>query len=596
MKKITSQIIPIIATLTLVGAIMAPGVVHAAGWIDGPILSVFNNGFAIFMNWILQITSVFVFLTGILLSISINITMHIGDIFNGSDALKEIWVLVRNLSSMGIIFLLLFTSIQTIVGIKGSNDVKKLIGNIIMAGLLINFSLFFTGVAIDASNLISLQFYRAIAPQSTTSYTVSAAFTDGGLSNVFMNSLKIPTIYQQKDVLKGTDVFASISIATLGGVVMMITAGFSFLAASIAFMSRTAILLFVMALSPIYFAAMVFPQLEDKSKEIMKHFTTQLLFMPTYLFLMYVALKFIGSDSFSTIFNQNVVSGTGSVGTSSVTPAFIGTIIQYVIALFFINLPLAAAISMGVAGAKMVPNAQKIGGVIGGWFGQHSVGRVSKKLQGSLSSSGFASRNPNVSVLLNRALGSTAGATFGGSKGGYDKRFKEFSKERSDLGKKIGISDAAKKKFVEHGINNWDEKDGQNKAILLEAKNRFKNARTLEDKKSAEKQARELEAEISAMKKAQDENSQIKYLEEKAEKEAKLEFARNLEDPKGKSFIEKAVTLSWVTSKARKDAADAIRKEINKSKTGKLMDMIKEVGSEDKPKDSGGGGGEAKPK
>ena len=64
---------------------------------------------------------------------------------------------------------------------------------VVIAGVLINFSLFFTKIAIDTSNLVSLAFYRAIAPnsfsQSGGNY-LQNAFTRGGISDEFMNALK----------------------------------------------------------------------------------------------------------------------------------------------------------------------------------------------------------------------------------------------------------------------------------------------------------------------------------------------------------------------------------------------------------------------
>lgn len=499
MNRIISKILPFIVILTLVGVVLVPDVANA--WIEGPIKSVFNNFFAIFLNTVLEITALSVYATGILLSVSINLTMHIGDIFKGSDALREIWVLVRNLSSMGIIFLLLYTSILTIVGVKGSSDIKALIGKIIISGLLINFSLFFVGIAVDASNLVSLQFYRAIAPDSTTSHSVMAAINDGGLSNVFMNSLRIPTIYQQKGVFSGTDVFASMNIAMAGGVMMMITAAFSFLGASIAFVSRTAILILVMALSPIYFAAMVFPQLEDKSKQIMKLFTSQLIFMPVYLFLMYVALRFIGSDSFSTVFNKNVAGGTGAVGTTSVTPAFIGTLVQYAIALFFINLPLVTAISMGAVGAKMVPNMNSVTG----WFkkkGSSVAGGAWRRTGGALASS---AANSN---FLNKSA-STNFITSGALKGlrnvakSYNETEKKIGDERAKYGESLGYD---KDVVYKHESDIRSEKDKLGRIEIKLKDPTIEDETTIKELKEQQKEAkaniRKSEAKISEEKNA----------------------------------------------------------------------------------------------
>lgn len=361
--------------------VIIPEPLYAASFLDGAAMYVINNILAILGNTFLTMTAQLVTVSGIFLSIAINITTHIGDFFDSVPALKEVWLVVRNISSIFIIFILLYSSINIIIGQGSDSQAKELIGKIIIAGLLINFSLFFAKVLIDGSNLVSLQFYRAIAPQSAGGLgNVSNSFKDGGLSDVFMSSLKLPQIYNNKAFLKSADIFANISIATVGGAIMMITAAISFLAVAMAIMARTAILIFVMSLSPLYFAAMIFPQLKSKADDLRDLFVGQLIFMPTYLFLMYVALKLISSPGFSSIFNQSA-TGIAPPGEGPFGPTFIGVIIQYVIALLFINAPLIMAIKMGAVGAKWGQGFNEaIYKNFGSAIGRNTAGRVGASL------------------------------------------------------------------------------------------------------------------------------------------------------------------------------------------------------------------------
>ncbi|MDO8430479.1 MAG: hypothetical protein Q7S72_00605 [Candidatus Taylorbacteria bacterium] len=585
MKKVFTTIFLIVMMLTVVGVALVPEPVAAVGWLEGPIEAVVNGILVRIANTFLKITSALVAVSGTFLSVSIYITTHLGDFFDGIPALKDVWIVIRNISSIFIIFFLLFTSISTIIGLSSYSDIQKLIVKVVMVGVLINFSLFFAKVAIDASNIVSLQFYRAITPTSdiSTSRTVAGAFTDGGLSNVFMSSLKIPQIYQNTSVLKSPDIFASITIATVGGIIMMITAALSFTAAAIMFTARTAILIFVMALSPLYFAGMIFPQVKDKAKELLDLFTGQLIFMPAYLFLMYVALRLISSPGFTTIFNQ---SPTGIPGSSEAAfgPTFIGIIIQYVIALIFINAPLIMAIKMGGVGAKWAPDVKGVAG----WFGQHTFGRTAKNLQGKIASSGIAARNPNVAVLTNKLLGKASSGTFGGSKGGYDARVKSYVKERTDYGVKgIKISDKDKNAYTQKGMNKWDSDTAGLQVALVAARNLASNPTISErGRKEAQQRVDELENKINDRNSEEGKKKQKEYLEAQALKERKQAYASNLTG--GPNIF---------TSKARKDAADAVRKELKKGKKDKLIDAIKEAGEEDEkpskdgsePKDGSGG-------
>ncbi len=336
-----------------------------------------NSILAGIANMVLRITSVFVLFTGTFLSVSVNLTTHISGIYETITGIKAVWITIRDLSSIFIIFSLIYFSIKTILGLS-STSVKQAILNIFMAGVLINFSLFFVRVAIDASNLISLQFYTAIAPNTDQHWTLKQAFDDGGLSNVFMQSLKIPAIYSNKGVFTGADVAAGITIATVAGIIVMVTAGLSFLAAAVAFTARTGILLFIMAISPIYFVGMIFPEVKAKvTAKIGGLLMSQLIFMPVYLALMYIALKIISDPMFSSIFNPTV---TGAVNQSAWGPVWLGVILQYTLALIFINLPLVAAISLGGKGMGWVPTGVDIGKKVGGFLGRNTVGWASKGL------------------------------------------------------------------------------------------------------------------------------------------------------------------------------------------------------------------------
>ncbi len=434
MKKTLIKLLPILLILMVIGVSFVPHIVSAENLLTGATVSFVNNMLAGIANIFLGLTSTLVIVSGIFLSLSINITTHIGDFFNSIPALKEVWVVVRNISSMFIIFMLLYTSISTILG-AGTSNLKKLVGNIIMVGLLINFSLFFVKVLIDTSNLVSLQFYRAIAPNTSENFSTGKVFTDGGLSDVFMTSLKIPQIYQNKGVLTSVDVSASIFFATVGGMIMMITASISFFAAAIMFTVRTGILLFIMALSPLYFAAMIFPHKDIKGKatDLKDLFVGQLIFMPAYLFLMYISLRLISSPGFSAIFNQNA-TGIAPAGEGAFGPTFVGIIIQYIIALFFINAPLVIALKLGGMGAGWAPDANAIAGA----FGRNSFGAGASRFSDSRFMRAFAAKSPYIGGAAMGGLSKISGASFGGKKGGYDAAMKAEQKALEAMNKKVG--------------------------------------------------------------------------------------------------------------------------------------------------------------
>jgi hypothetical protein len=86
----------------------------------------------------------------------------------------------------------------------------------------------------------------------------------------------------------------------------MVTTAFSLLAASIAFVARTGILLFMLAVSPIFFIGIIFPKIKQKvSGPLLDVLQKQLIFMPVYLFLLYVALRILSDPGFNSIFSRS---------------------------------------------------------------------------------------------------------------------------------------------------------------------------------------------------------------------------------------------------------------------------------------------------
>jgi hypothetical protein len=353
------------------GAVAKAVLPGAVTYFGGASQSMVNTVLAYISYAILQFSAWIVAIAATFLNLGVNMTTHVKDLYDSTEGLGAVWIVVRDLTSMFIIFGLMYFSILTIIG-KGGKRVNEFIVAIFIAGVLINFSLFFTRVAVDASNLISLHIYNAISPNSSENLTAGKAFQEGGIANVFMNSLKLPLIYNNTNVLKSADISLSIVIATIAGSAMMFIAAFSFIAAALAFIFRTAILLFCMALSPLYFAAMVFPQLKKRGEQLFDLFTGQLIFMPAYLFLTYIALKFITDPMFLQAFNTATTGAADSQPFGAVT---IGVAIQYIVAIVFINIPLAVAVSLGgpsAAWANTLTN--KLKGVVG----RNTVGRASK--------------------------------------------------------------------------------------------------------------------------------------------------------------------------------------------------------------------------
>ncbi len=110
---------------------------------------------------------------------NIMLALTLGTVLYDNNFLPEAWRIVRDFSNIFFILVLLYISIKMILGLGGS-DIKKMIVNVIIAALLINFSMFFTQVVIDSSNILALIFYNKINVVSANPASPSISGTTAG--------------------------------------------------------------------------------------------------------------------------------------------------------------------------------------------------------------------------------------------------------------------------------------------------------------------------------------------------------------------------------------------------------------------------------
>lgn len=416
-------------------------------------------------NIVLPVANWFLTLMGVLLNGVMILTLNMSSLVNASGGIIDAaWSTIRDISSIVIIFFLLYASINIILG-REKSSVQHIIVMVVIAGILINFSLFFTKIAIDASNLVSLAFYRAIAPSGanvdfSSNYTGNA-YTSGGISNEFMDALKIQTLYNAV----GQTVTASstnsqvaatgnatsppntstlaIIVSGIGGVTIMVVAGLSFFFAAVLFAIRIALLIILMAFSPVYFVGLIVPKIKDKlSDRWSGMLINQCLIMPIYMLFMYIALRVITNSSFQSALNPQ----TTPQGTALFSLGLVGTIMEYIIGLILIIIPMVAALEYANVGKDWVKAGIKsskkwAGSAVkgtAGFAGRNTAGRVANVISENEKVRKFVASTPLVGDLADRGLKGISSASFGGRKGGYDKARKDDEKTRKDRYNRLG--------------------------------------------------------------------------------------------------------------------------------------------------------------
>lgn len=259
-------------------------------------------------NIILSIAALLTTLSGYLLNgVVYHTIVNVSENYNNLKPIEEAWRVIRDISNMAFIFVLLYAGIRTIFGVGEDN--QKVVKNVVLAAILINFSMFFTRVVIDISNVFALTFYDAIAPGvAAKGFELGQA----GLSNAFSQYLSYQTLYQ----MAGNIDLNGIITTAIMGTIMLIIVSFVFFAIAIMFIIRYVVLLLVIILSPIYFISLALPKgtgIGAYSQQWLNALIGQAFFAPIYFLMTWVAVRVMGGIMTAL----QVPGATGAEATSS---------------------------------------------------------------------------------------------------------------------------------------------------------------------------------------------------------------------------------------------------------------------------------------
>ncbi len=306
--------------------------------------------------WILSLVSVLVYFAGLLFDKAITIAM--GDpakqLFTDPNGIVVAgWRIVRDIANIFFIFTLLYIGISMILQLTTYGSKKILLG-VIIAALLVNFSLPITRVVIDFSNVIAMEFLCKM-----TNNTCQAR----NLSSVLAQGLSFQSVFGAKNVagLQAMNITASkILIAAPFGIIVILVAAFVIFAGAVLVLMRTVFLIILAIFSPLAFLFMALPGKAGSYANMWwDKLFSQCFFLPVYMFMLYLVVmmitpstaypygqlaSFAGSSQASF---ESLFTAEGSVQASNA-----GIIVQYIIMIILLLLSLAAAQQIGACGAS----------------------------------------------------------------------------------------------------------------------------------------------------------------------------------------------------------------------------------------------------
>ncbi len=309
----------------------------------------------------------FSFLLGIsafLLNLAIKMTIvDLRANLEGITAIKTTWATIRDLINLSFIFILLFAAIRTVLGLESPGKVIK---NIVLAAIFINFSMFFARVMIDASNSVTLFFYDRLTDNSSKSgltIDLGDARADS-LVNAYVGPLKLQTIYGQaeasrtsSDPAKSAVNYSTVFTVGIFGSIMLALVAFVFLTISIMFIVRYAALVLLLIFSPLGFVSKDLPMVGEYGKQWWEVLKSQLLFPPIFMILTWITLNVIATIGTSTNGNLRAAfsGGDGAIPSAS----NVGLILNFLIIMTLIVMSLLISIETASKGSSAISGLYK---------------------------------------------------------------------------------------------------------------------------------------------------------------------------------------------------------------------------------------------
>ncbi len=327
----------------------------------------------------------------------LELLVNMGKVVGNMPGITDAWEVVRDLTNVFLVFITVYIGISMIVGVSSFGS-KQLLGRVILAALLVNFSSTVAKLVIDVSNVAAIHGYMLLLNQnegSTTNKTVVTAdqcahptadkyepanntCITTGIAGVFWSRLKMTQIFNIKDfqekgsaagatTKKGTD-DALIWVGLLGSIMFLVLA---FVMGAMAFMliGRFLILVMCIIFSPLAFVALI-TGISGRGKEWWSMLTKQAIVAPVMFLMLWISYRMIdglaarlglGEGSKGNIANGGMAD-VGSMGILTYFLIIIGSLIMSLIVAQELGAKGAnAAISYGKRASKAAAMGLTVG-------------------------------------------------------------------------------------------------------------------------------------------------------------------------------------------------------------------------------------------
>jgi hypothetical protein len=352
------------------------------------------NAILIFLSWIAGFAGA---ILDYVLSFTI-VNMNVNVFGDGSPAnpgitgINTAWKIIKDLMNIAFIFILLYESIKIIIGQGSVESVKRFVLGIVLASLLINFSLFFTKVLIDASNIVTIGVYRSILSTPVAPPQPGQPPTTNSIATILLSKLKLQTIYSTSNPDLSTNGIGGALIFLIGSSIIFLISTFILFAITANFVIRYITLIILLVLSPIAYMGIALNAVQPYQKKWWDSLKGQLLFAPVFMIMLMIVITlisspgFVSQGTFADLFlntnvspNANAASGSGATAGTSAS----GLVLNFALVIGLLIATLTVSKSVAKSGADQIGTmTSKLTGYAGGALmggtarlGRSTVGR-----------------------------------------------------------------------------------------------------------------------------------------------------------------------------------------------------------------------------
>jgi len=255
-----------------------------------------------FFGWIMGIA-------GWLLDHSINtFIINFGTTFGTAgvgEAVDALWVTVRDFFNIIFIFGLVYIGFKMILDSDDSRTRSTLV-TLVIAALLVNFSLFITKFVVDFSNILATEVATAGFNQAQGIpglAGVDLSNREVEIANTFFNLMQIPSTLETNPELVSRESGAGNWGYIFGNAIIYIVGAFVFASGAIMILIRFVALSVYMVLSPFMFIGFVIPGFMNVTRKYWTGFLGRAFFAPVYIVLLYFA---------AVVLQNTLAAGRGS--------------------------------------------------------------------------------------------------------------------------------------------------------------------------------------------------------------------------------------------------------------------------------------------